>query len=64
MSIAKLMHSDILNKRLKLECLFDGIENLGGVKYCLESRTQLIDIGFEPKLVIERIENNIMHSTS
>ena len=53
MLMAKLMHSGILNKALKLECLFDAIENLDGLEYCLGNRTQLIGIGFEPKPVIE-----------
>ena len=50
-SMAQLMHTNILDNAPYIKQLLGAVEGLPGVKAYLEQRPELIDVGKEPKLV-------------
>ena len=59
LDLSKLLDSKLINKFPRLEKFIEDIESIETVKSYLNSRPKLIDVGVEPKLVI----NGVAHPT-
>ena len=59
LDLSKLLDTKLINKFQRLEKFIEDIESIETVKSYLNSRPKLIDVGVEPKLVI----NGVAHPT-
>ena len=55
LDLSKLLDPKLINKFSRLEKFIEDIESIETVKSYLNSRPQLIDVGVEPKLVIDGV---------
>lgn len=55
LDLSKLLDPELINKFPRLEKFIEDIESIETVKSYLNSRPQLIDVGIEPKLVIDGV---------
>ena len=55
LDLSKLLDPELINKFPRLEKFIEDIESIETVKSYLNSRPQLIDVGVEPKLVIDGV---------
>ena len=55
LDLSKLLDRKVINKFPRLEKFIEDIESIESVKSYLNSRPQLIDVGVEPKLVIDGV---------